>query len=87
MFNLVWDYGSRKGEEYAEYALSKTNKIELGWSIGNGRSWLAKNSFVFFCKMALVVLVVFNFIQNNFVKLYCDSCHISMHLRESYQNR
>ena len=30
--------------------------------------------------MALLV-IVFNFIQNNFVRLYCDSCHISMHLK------
>ena len=30
--------------------------------------------------MALVVLAVFNFIQNNFVRLYCHSCHISVHL-------
>ena len=30
-------------------------------------------------------LVVFNFIQNNFVRLYCDSCHISMHFKKTYQ--
>ena len=28
-------------------------------------------------------LAVFNFIQSNFVRLYCDSCHISMHLRKT----
>ena len=43
---------------------------------------LAKSSFVFFCKMALISLV-FNFIQNNFVRLYCDSCHISVHLKKN----
>ena len=26
-------------------------------------------------------LAVFNFIQNNFVRLYCDSCHISVHFK------
>ena len=26
--------------------------------------------------------MVFNFIQNNFVRLYCDSCHVSMHLKK-----
>ena len=29
--------------------------------------------------MALVVFSVFNFIQNNVIKLYCDSCHNSVH--------
>ena len=29
--------------------------------------------------MALVVLSCSYFIINNFVRLYCDSCHISMH--------
>ena len=28
-------------------------------------------------------LVVFNFIRNNFVRLYCDSCHISVHLKKN----
>ena len=27
-------------------------------------------------------LGVFNFIQNHFVRLYCDSCHISEHLKK-----
>ena len=27
-------------------------------------------------------LAVFNFIQNNFVRLYCDSCHIGVHLKK-----
>ena len=36
--------------------------------------------FIFFpCKMALVAL---NFILNNFVSLYCDSCHISVHFKK-----
>ena len=32
-------------------------------------------------KMALVVLslVVFNFIQKTFIRLYCDSYHINVH--------
>ena len=39
--------------------------------------------FFFFCKMALVVLSAFNFIQNNlFFRLYCDSYHISVHLKK-----
>ena len=33
--------------------------------------------------MDLVGLAVFNFIGNNFVRLYCDSCHISVHLKKS----
>ena len=40
-----------------------------------------KSSFGFFHTMALVVLVAFNFIQNNCVRLYCDSCHSSTHLK------
>ena len=43
--------------------------ILLGWP----------NSSGFFCKMVLVRLVVFNFIWNNFVRLYCDTCHIRVH--------
>ena len=31
-------------------------------------------------------LVVFNFIQNNFVRLYCDSCHISVNFKKMYQH-
>ena len=30
----------------------------------------------------LAFIVVFNFIQNNFVRLNCDSCHISVHLEK-----
>ena len=30
-----------------------------------------------------MVLVVFNLIRSNFVRLYCDSCHISVHLKEN----
>ena len=26
-------------------------------------------------------IVVFNFIGNNFVRLYCDSCHISVYIK------
>ena len=43
----------------------------LGWP---------KDLFGFFCKTALVALV-FNFIQDNFVRLYYDSSHISVHLK------
>ena len=39
-----------------------------------------KARLFFFHKMTLVVLV-FKLIQNNFVTLYCDSCHISVHLK------
>ena len=28
-------------------------------------------------------LVAFNFIRNNFVRLYWDSCHISVHLKKN----
>ena len=38
--------------------------------------------FGFFHKMALVALSVFNFIWNYFVRLYCDSCLINVHLKE-----
>ena len=41
------------------------------WSI----SWRILSITLLTCKH----LIVFNFIQNNFVKLYCDSCHISVH--------
>ena len=27
-------------------------------------------------------VVIFNFIQNNFVRLYCDSCHTSVHFKK-----
>ena len=33
--------------------------------------------------MALAVLTVFNFIRKNFVRLCCDSCHISVHLKKT----
>ena len=46
--------------------------------------WVSqKVHFVFFYKMALVVLIDFNFIWNNFLRLYCDSCHISVHLKKT----
>ena len=47
--------------------------------------WIAKNvPLVFFHKMALVVLsFVFNFTWNSSVSLYCDSCHISLHLKRN----
>ena len=35
--------------------------------------------------MALVALVVFHSIQNNFVRLYSISCHVSKHLKNSSQ--
>ena len=38
--------------------------------------------FSFICMMAVVVLV-FDFIGNNFVRLYCDNCHISVHLKKN----
>ena len=43
-----------------------------------------KSLFAFFYNMALVALVVFNFIQNNFVRLYCDSYYMSVHLNKAY---
>lgn len=30
-----------------------------------------------------VCLVVLNFFRNNFVRLYCDSCHINVHFKKS----
>ena len=33
--------------------------------------------------MALVALNCLNLIQDNFVRLYCNSCHISVHLKKS----
>ena len=47
--------------------------VVLGWP---------KSPFGFFRKMALAALAVFNFIQNNFVRLYCDSCHTSVQLKK-----
>ena len=38
-----------------------------------------KVHLVFFHTMALVMLSFFNFIRNNFVRLYGDSCHFSVH--------
>lgn len=40
----------------------------LGWPKGLSFSY----------KMALLVQVVFNVIFNNFVRLYCDNCHINI---------
>ena len=34
--------------------------------------------------MALVALNCLNLIQDNFVRLYCNSCHISVHLKNTY---
>ena len=46
-------------------------------------SW-PKNLFSFFSVGWLQKrLVVFNLIQNNFVRLYCDSCHIFVHLKRN----
>ena len=67
--------GRREPHERAQAQLSH-EVFTLGWP---------KVRLVFFCVMALEVLVVFNFIQNNFVRLYCDSWHICMHLK-NYQN-
>ena len=40
--------------------------------------WLGQNVHSGFpIRLFYQSLVVFNFIQNNFVRLYCDSCHIS----------
>ena len=47
---------------------------------------LAKTLFSFFHKITRQLnkhWVVFNFIQNNFVGLYCDSCHTSVHLKKN----
>ena len=46
---------------------------------------LAKKLFFFFFPVRWVqqCLVVFNVIRNNFVRLYCDSCHLSMHLKRN----
>ena len=44
--------------------------------------WIGQNVHSFFPVSWLQQrLVVFNFIQNDFVRLYCDSCHISVHLK------
>ena len=42
--------------------------------------WVGQKVFLFLfvpIRWVWQHLVVFNFIQNNFVRLYCDSCHIS----------
>ena len=60
-------------------------KVEIGGMRGfRGGISVAKKSITFFLyagsSMENKVLVDFNFIQNpNFVRLYCDSCHISVH--------
>ena len=44
--------------------------------------WVGHNVHLFFSiRWLQQCLVVFNFIRNNFVRLYCDSCHISMCLK------
>ena len=55
-------------------AVKKFTQFVLGWP---------QSSFVFFSIRWLEWhLVVFNFIQNNFVRFYCDSCHINMHWKK-----
>ena len=45
--------------------------------------WVGKKvCLAFFCMMAPVMLSCLNFIWNNFVRLYCGSCHISMCLKK-----
>ena len=45
-----------------------------------------KSPLLYSHTMVLVVLSCFKFIGNDFVRSYCDSCHISIHLKKSYQN-
>ena len=40
---------------------------------------LARKFICFFCHEMVLVVLVFNFTQNNFVALYCDRCHLSVH--------
>ena len=40
-----------------------------------------KVHLVFSIRWLQQCLFIFNFIQNNFVRLYCDSCHITVHLK------
>ena len=40
---------------------------------------LAKKLISFYCKMALIALIDFNFRQNNFVRLFCVSCLTNVH--------
>ena len=46
--------------------------------------YCAQSSFGFVHKMSLVVLSCLNnFIRNSFVRMYCDSCHVGMHLKKT----
>ena len=45
-------------------------KLVLGWP---------KSSFVFSLKIVVVALSCLNVILNNFVRLFCGGCHISVH--------
>ena len=48
--------------------------------IPSPRMVIQKVHLVFSVQWLSQCLVVFNVIQNNFIRLYCDSCLISMHL-------
>ena len=47
--------------------------LTLGWP---------KSSFIFSHKISVVCLIVFNFIQNNSVTFYYDSCHYSVQFKK-----
>ena len=53
--------------------IAMENIYILGWP---KCFWVFSIRWLYWC------LVVFNFIRNNFVRLYCDSYHISMHLKK-----
>ena len=44
-----------------------------------GLVWFFSVQWLYWC------LVTSNFICNSFVGLYCDSCHISMHLKKLFK--
>ena len=49
--------------------------------------WVVQKSITFFLyDGSSKCLVVFNFIGNNFARLYCDSCRMSGHLKK-HQNK
>ena len=63
--------------------LPSPNSPLLHSLIAINRSLLGWPKFCYaFSLRALVLLSFLNFTWNNFVRLYCDSCHISMHLKK-----
>ena len=73
----------KRGNRKSEYLTVKEIQFVIKtFTLRNLLGW-PKSLFRFFCMMALVVLSCSYFIINNFVRLYCDSCHIGVHLKKT----